>query len=99
MFGDRVAILINDKALLDEEDIYSATFLVYGKSDMPLAKRIGQRWFLTPGNIGSPGGGAIVLDDSSDDVVATFYDLAGQATRTEVLSSARSAKLKVLGDS
>ena len=33
MFGDRVAVLIHDKALLDEEDIFSATFLVYGKSD------------------------------------------------------------------
>ena len=36
MFGDRVAVLIHDKALLDEEDIFSATFLIYGKSDAPL---------------------------------------------------------------
>ena len=55
MFGDRVAVLIHDKALLDEEDIFSATFLVYGKSDGPLVKKIGPRWFLTPGPIGSAG--------------------------------------------
>src|SRR5258708_21275947 len=28
MFGDRVAVLVHDKALLDEEDILSATFLI-----------------------------------------------------------------------
>ena len=41
MFGDRVAILVHDKALLDEEDIFAATFLVYGKSEGPLVKKIG----------------------------------------------------------
>jgi hypothetical protein len=99
MFGDRVAVLIHDKAHLDEEDIYAATFLVYGRSDAPLAKRIGQRWFLTPGRIGSPGGGAIVLDDSGDDVVATFYDADGNAARKEVLLSSRVAQMKVPGGS
>ncbi len=38
MFGDRVAVLIHDKAMLDEEDIFSASFLIYGKSDSPLVK-------------------------------------------------------------
>jgi hypothetical protein len=95
MFGDRVAILVHDKALLDEEDIFSATFLIYGKSDGPLAKKIGSRWFLTPGPIGCPGGGSIVLDDSGDDVVATFYDGDGQLTRTETLKAPRAAKVSV----
>jgi hypothetical protein len=95
MFGDRVAVLIHDKALLDEEDIFSATFLVYGKGDGPLIKKIGPRWFLTPGPIGSPGGGAIVLDDAEDEVVATLYDAEGRAARTEILASERAAKLRV----
>jgi hypothetical protein len=95
MFGDRVAVLVQDKALLDEEDILSASFLVYGKSDAPLVRQFGARWFLTPGPIGCEGGGAIVLDDSSDEVVATFYGATGQPGRTETLITARVSKLSV----
>src|SRR5271170_5741988 len=97
MFGDRVAVLIFDKALLDEEDIFSAALLIYGKSDSPLIKKIGQRWFLTPGPIGCEGGGAMVLDDSEDEVVATVFDSAGRASRSEVLAVSRTAKLSVQG--
>ena len=94
MFGDRVAILVHDKAMLDEEDIFAATFLVYGKSEGPMVKKIGPRWFLTPGTIGH-GGGAVVLDDAAEDVVATFYDQGGIATRVEKLPAIRIAKLRV----
>jgi hypothetical protein len=95
MFGDRVAVLIHDKALLDEEDIFSATFLIYGKSDGPLIKKIGPRWFVTPGPINSPGGGAIVLDDADDEIVATLFDGEGRLTRTETLATERSTKMRV----
>jgi hypothetical protein len=97
LLGDRVAVLVHDKALLDEEDIVSAALLIYGKSDAPLIKKIGARWFLTPGPVGCEGGGAIVLEDSDDEVVATVYDATGRATRSEVLTSARTAKLSVQG--
>ena len=97
MFGDRVAILIHDKALLDEEDIFSATFLIYGKSDSPLVKKIGPRWFLTPGPVGAPGSGAIVLDDTVDPIAATVYDSEGRAVLTEPLPTGRAAKVSVQG--
>lgn len=95
MFGDGVAMLIHDKALLDEEDIFSATFLVYGRSNGPLVKRIGPRWFLTPGPIGPAGGGCAIIDDSGDDVIATLYDADGRATASETLTVRRTAKLSV----
>jgi hypothetical protein len=95
MFGDCVAILIHDKALLDEEDIFSATFLVYGRSSGPLVKKIGPRWFLTPGPIGSAGGGSAVLDDSGDDVVATLYDAEGRPSSSETMLVRRTSKLSV----
>jgi hypothetical protein len=98
MFGERVALFVYDKALLDEEDIFSATFLVYGKSQDPLIKKIGTRWFLTPGSIGSSAGGALVLDDEGDEVQATVLDGEGKATMTETLAAARGAKLRVQGD-
>ena len=97
MFGERMAVLIHDKALLDEEDIFSAALLIYGKSDAPLIRKIGPRWFLTPGPIGCEGGGAIVLDDAGDDLVATLYDSEGRAVRSEALATGRIAKLSVQG--
>src|ERR1700689_4115083 len=74
MLGDRVAVLIHDKALLDEEDIFSAKLLIYGRGDSPLIKKMGPRWFLPPGPVGGERSGAIVLDDSDEPLVGTLYD-------------------------
>jgi hypothetical protein len=97
MVGDRVAVLIHDKALLDEEDILAANLLVYGKSDNPLVKKIGTRWFVTPGVIGCQGGGIGVLDDEGDEIIATIYDGNGNITTTEPLSVQRATKVRVQG--
>jgi hypothetical protein len=97
MFGDRMAVLVHDKALLDEEDILSATFLIYGKSDVPLVKKIGPRWFLTPGPLRCAGGGAVVLDDADDEVIATFYAGGGRVAHTETLPTGRTMKLSIQG--
>ena len=98
MIGDRVAVLIHDKALLDEEDILAANLLFYGKSDGPLVKRIGARWFVTPGVIGSEGGGIAVVDDDGDDITVTIHDSLGKAMQTEALTMQRTAKMRVQGD-
>jgi hypothetical protein len=89
MVGDRVAVLIHDKAQLDEEDILAANILLFGKSDAPLIRKIGARWFVTPGPIGSKGGGCAVLDDEQNEVVVTIYDVAGKPSHREVLAAAR----------
>ncbi len=94
--GDRIAVLIHDKARLDEQDIVAANILVYGKSEGPLLKRIGSRWFVTPGPIGSPGGGLAVLDDDQDEVSVTIYDTTGKPTRRETLAS-QPPKMRVTG--
>jgi hypothetical protein len=60
-------------------------------------KKIGQRWFLTPGPVGSVGGGAIVLDDSTEEVVASFYDAEGRLGKALTLSTVRATKLSVQG--
>jgi hypothetical protein len=97
MFGDRLALLVHDRALLDADDIFAASLLIYGKSEGPLAKQIGPRWFLTPGPLGIAGSGAIVLDDAQGEVEASFYDLDGRAARTETLAQAREAHVSVQG--
>jgi hypothetical protein len=98
MVGDRVAVLIYDKALLDEEDILAANLLFYGQSTGPLITKIGARWFVTPGPIGSEGGGVAVIDDESDDVTVTIYDSQGKLGPKERLTMLRAPKLKVQGD-
>lgn len=96
MVGDRVAVLIFDKGLLDEEDIFAANILVYGKSDAPLIKKIGARWFITPGPLG-PDGGIIVLDDSEDEIRANLFDVSGELRATEILSLPKTTKLRIQG--
>jgi hypothetical protein len=97
MIGDLVAILLYDKGLLDEEDIFAAHLLIYGRSDAPLVTRIGTRWFVTPGPIGKAGGGLAVLDESGDAIVVTVYDVAGKPSATERLTVVRTANLRVQG--
>jgi hypothetical protein len=99
MLGDRLAVLAHDTADLDEEDIFAAALLIYGKSEGPVAKRIGPRWFISPGPLGPAGGGSAVIEDSSDDVVVTFWDVDGHAARPLRLGSARSAVVNVVSRS
>jgi hypothetical protein len=98
MVGDRVAVLIYDKALLDEEDILAANLLFFGKSDAPLVRKIGARWFVTPGPIGCEGGGIAVLDDEQEEITVTIYDSAGKTSQRESLSLHRATKMRVQGD-
>lgn len=98
MVGDRVAVLIHDKAMLDEEDILAANLLFFGKSDGPLIRKIGARWFVTPGPIGCEGGGIAVLDDEKDDITVTIFDSTGKPTQQETLSVTRATKMRVQGD-
>lgn len=98
MVGDRVAVLVYDKALLDEEDILAANLLFFGKSDGPVIKKVGARWFVSPGPIGCEGGGVAVLDDAGDEVTVTIYDSGGRATAKETLTVQRTTKLRVQGD-
>jgi hypothetical protein len=95
MISDRIAILIHDKAMLSEDDIASANLLVYGKSPEPLLKKIGARWFLTPGMLGCKGGGVAVLEDDDDEIRAEIFDEKGARSRMETLDMTRKAHTRV----
>jgi hypothetical protein len=96
MLNEAVAVLLHDKALLDEEDMLPASLLVYGKSATPLVRRIGSRWFLTPGTTG-PTGGVAVLDDSSDEVRATIFTADGRSVWRDTLTLQKPARFVVRG--
>lgn len=96
MVGDRIAILIHDKAHLDEEDIFAASVLIYGKNDKPTARKIGTRWFVTPGTLG-PDGGVAVLDDAGEAIELAIYNIEGKSVLTEKLILPKPPRMRVQG--
>ena len=60
-------------------------------------KKIGSRWFLSPGRI-STKGGVGVLDDTGEEVVATMFNLTGESVWRETLTLKRTARLRVQGE-
>lgn len=97
MIGERVALLVHDKATLTEDDIAAASLLVFGSNPEPLVRAIGTRWFVSPGDLGTAGGLA-VLDDQNGEIEATLYDPTGRLLRTEVLGSRRGPRMTVRGE-
>ena len=99
LFGTVVAVLIHDKALLNEEDILPASVLVFGRASEPVIHRIGMRCFVSPGPIGHPKGGAAMLhDDAQGQVIASMYAPDGTCVMTEVVAQPnRVARIMVQG--
>ena len=97
LLDGRVAVLLYDKANLDEDDIAGASMLIFGKSATRLVKRVGARTFIAPGIIGSDGGGSAILDDDSGGVRCRIIDGAGTVVLTEHIGALATtgAKLKV----
>jgi hypothetical protein len=95
MLGGALAVIIHDKALLDEEDMLPARLLVFGKSRAPVIKQVGQRWFLSPGSFEEAG--LMTLDDDGDGIGVTLYDKDLNITRSEQLVLHRGTKLRVGG--
>lgn len=88
--GEWSAVLVHDKAELNEDDLARATLLLFGRSDGPIVRKIGARWFVSPGPIGSRGGGLAVLEGGHDEVMVTVFDAAGKPTQRQVLTPSRS---------
>ena len=75
----------------------AANLLVFGRSAEPLVKKIGTRWFVSPGHLGTKGGGIAILDDEDAEVVCTVYDAHGKQSARETLTAARATKIRVQG--
>ncbi len=93
LLDGRVAVLLYDKAHLDEDDIAGASLLIFGKSLAPIVKRLGARTFVAPGKIGSEGGGSAMIDDEAGGVRVRIIDANGATTRTRS-RSARSSRAR-----
>lgn len=97
LLASKVAVMIHDKAYLDEEDILPATWLIFGKSHEPLVKRIGRRWFLSPGTL--PHAGVMLVDDEDEagGLRVTSYSGDLQELHGERLELGREVNLRVTG--
>ncbi len=95
LVGGKVAVMLYDKAHLEEDDILPATLLIFGKSHEPLVKLVGRRWFLSPGSF--PRHGIMVVDDETEQLRTTTYGRDFELVNSQVLESAKVLKMRVSG--
>ena len=95
LLNGKLAVLIYDKAYLDEEDILPATLLVFGKSEDALIKRVGRRWFVSPGSFSHAG--VMILDDHDSGIHLTMFDRELKEKERSRLSTSRGVRLRVSG--
>lgn len=97
MMGGKVAVLLYDKARLVEDDILPATLLVFGKSEQPLVKQVGRRWFLSPGSF--PNHGVMMLEEIDGEIRAHRFNRRLLVEETRILGAPQSLKMRALGAS
>ena len=95
LLNGKVAVLIYDKAYLDEEDILPATLLVFGKSREALVRRVGRRWFVSPGSFSEAG--VMIVDDHDNGIHVTHFDRQLKEKKRLRLSTSRGVRLRVSG--
>ena len=95
LVGGKVAVMLYDKANLEEEDILPATLLIFGKSREPLIKQVGRRWFLSPGSF--PQYGTMLIDDSGEQLRAFTFDSKLNQTAEQVLSAPKTLRMRASG--
>jgi hypothetical protein len=92
----RLAVLLYDKALLDEEDILPASLLIFGKNRDPLIRQVGSRTFVSPGELRPKSGIALFSDDPMGEISVAIYDPGGTHIETHPLVAPRTGRFTVL---
>jgi hypothetical protein len=96
---DRVVLLVDDKSVLDEEDLLPASIIVFGRGD-PTVRRVGTRVFLAPGHVTKRDQGILLLEEvvgGTPAIRATFCDVDGNERHRENIDAQRAARLRVHG--
>ncbi|MDW8360985.1 MAG: hypothetical protein RMK74_01180 [Myxococcales bacterium] len=94
IIAGRIVTLVHDKAWLDEDDVANSTLLVYGRSDEPVLRRFGPRWFFTPGplRLGRIG---LVEADASGQLGLELLEVGGQTLWREQCATGPQARMSV----
>lgn len=98
MVGDRIAILVHDKADLTREDLEPATFLVHGASNEPAVVQIGPRYFVTPGRLSGGGGDGsfgLLETDARGALSFVAYGFDGREKRRVAMATQAKTKMTV----
>lgn len=94
MLHGRVAILLYDSTKLDEEDLSTASLLVYGRSTEPVIRQEEGKIYVSPGPLASRGG--VVLLDSdraSGRLRISIFDKSGKLSLEETVLGAAGATI------
>jgi hypothetical protein len=97
----KIAVLTHDKALLDQEDLLPASYLIFGRGSEPVSRHVGPRWFLSPGPLrqgaveGLASGGIALLTHEDDGASWTLYDRPGNTISTTPLATQTAARVTV----
>ncbi len=96
ILNDRVVVMVDDKSVLDEEDLLPATVIVFGRGDATI-RRVGTRVFIAPGHPTRGNEGICLLDEGEGNVgiSVTLHDVGGATKQKDFIETSRSAKLKV----
>jgi hypothetical protein len=97
MLGERIVLLVHDKAVLEEDDIANASIIVHA-SGQSGHKRIGPRHFVSPGTLAADDGvvGLIRADDASG-VAFVLARLDGKVEQETVLAFGSGSRMIVSG--
>ena len=98
ILNERIVVLVDDKSVLDEEDLLPATIIAFGKGD-PVIRRVGTRVFVSPGHPAKGSEGLALLDEGEGaiGITVTLHDVDGAVTHRDFVETSRSAKLKIHG--
>ena len=96
LMHERIVLMIDDKATLDEEDLLPATVIAFGRGTATI-RRVGSRIFVAPGLCAARTEGLLLIDEEVEAGVIgiSLCDVAGVVTMRESFDTTRSAKMKV----
>ncbi|GAB5540693.1 MAG: hypothetical protein RLO52_16805 [Sandaracinaceae bacterium] len=93
MLADRILLFVNDKSILDEEDIANANLVAYGRSSSAELRRFGPRYFLTPGPLSKEQVAVVELEPDGQ-VSLALFDISGVPVWRETMAR-RTSKVKL----
>ncbi|MEM6954937.1 MAG: hypothetical protein AAF411_12560 [Myxococcota bacterium] len=96
MLSGRIVLAVQDKKVLDEEDIANASVIVFGKSKDWLFKRFGPRYFFSPGPL-SKGRVGLIESDAEGRLELVGVDLSTGGESERHVLQGTSSRMTVAG--
>lgn len=95
MIEDRVVLIANDRAAVDDDDKANALVLVHGASTRPELRIASGRAVLSPGDL-TRGGHSAIVERAENALLISLIDARGKAVREGSVSLSRAAHMAVL---